>query len=142
MTGYIGEFNHSIDAKGRMAVPARFRAELGEGFVITKGFDTNLYIYDADGWSAMYEKIASQSVKTKAAREFQTRFFSSASPCEVDKQGRILIPASLRKYAQLDKEAVVVGAGGHIEIWSIDNWNVVDDYDSDDMAAGIEELDI
>ncbi len=132
----IGEYSHSIDAKGRIIVPAKFRTELGERFIVTKGFDGCLYGYSLEEWKAIEEKVKTLPLVTgKDARNFTRFFFSSAIECELDSQGRILISQNLREHAALEKEIVIIGVSSRIEIWSKQKW---DEYnamqDSDDIA--------
>ena len=119
----MGEFQHTVDPKGRLIVPAKFRDALGEKFVATKGLDNCLFVYPMGEWQALEQKLKSLPFTKADARAFVRFFFSGATECEVDKQGRILLPANLRDYAKLDKDVVVIGAGTRVEIWSRDNWD-------------------
>lgn len=132
----IGEYSHTIDAKGRVIVPVKFRSELGERFILTKGFDGCLYGYSLTEWASIEEKIKTLPLITgKDARNFTRFFFSSAIECEFDSQGRILISQGLRTYASLEKDLVIIGVSSRIEIWSKDKWNEYNDsQDSDDIA--------
>jgi MraZ protein len=132
----MGEYSHTIDVKGRLIIPARFREGLGDKFVVTKGLDNCLFVYPQDEWSALEEKLKSLPFTRADARAFVRFFFSGASECEVDKQGRILIPVNLREYAQLSKEVVVLGVSSRVEIWSKDRW---DNY-NDLAAENFEEI--
>lgn len=118
----MGEFQHNIDAKGRMIVPAKFRSGLGETFIVTRGLDKCLFIYPMDEWQVLETKLKKLPLTKKDARAFIRFFFSGAMECEVDKQGRINIPQPLRNYAQLDKECVVIGVSNRVEVWSSDEW--------------------
>lgn len=140
----IGEYSHTIDAKGRMIVPAKFRTELGERFIITKGFDGCLYGYSLDEWKSIEEKIKTLPLITgKDARNFTRFFFSSAIECELDSQGRILITQNLRTHAELLKDVVVIGVSTRIEIWSKGKWESYNDgQDSDDIAEKMSMLGI
>ena len=140
----IGEYSHTIDNKGRMIVPAKFRVELGERFIVTKGFDGCLYGYSIDEWKSIEEKIKTLPLITgKDARNFTRFFFSSAIECELDSQGRILITQNLREHAGLVKEVVVIGVSTRIEIWSKEKWEVYnDEQDSDDIAEKMSMLGI
>lgn len=133
---FMGEYSHTIDVKGRLIIPARFREGLGDKFVVTKGLDNCLFVYPQDEWSALEEKLKSLPFTRADARAFVRFFFSGASECEVDKQGRILIPVNLREYAQLSKEVVVLGVSSRVEIWSKDRW---DNY-NDLAAENFEEI--
>ena len=132
----IGEYAHTIDAKGRVIVPAKFRTELGERFILTKGFDGCLYGYSLDEWKNIEEKIKTLPLITgKDARNFTRFFFSSAIECELDSQGRILISQNLREFAMLQKEVVIIGVSSRIEIWSKEKWEEYNAMqDSDDIA--------
>lgn len=114
---FMGEYNHSIDPKNRVIVPAKFRDELGENFVVTAGLDGCLYLCPTNDWKAFVEKLA-QLPFTKETRVFQRHFMQNAADCEIDKQGRILIPSNLKELAGLDKDVVFVGVIGKIELWS------------------------
>lgn len=116
-----GEFSHVIDAKGRLFIPAKFREELGYTFVITKGIDKCLYVYPLGEWDIFEAKI--NALPSKQARPLQLFFVAGSQDCELDGQGRVLVPQKLREYAKLDKNAVVVGMTNHIEIWDEGEWN-------------------
>ena len=147
MARFVGEFNHSIDAKGRVIVPARFRdglfgEEKTECFV-TKGLDGCLFVYDRDEWAGMEEKIAALPLSNPNARRFSRQFLSGAAPCEIDKQGRILLSAKLREHAKLTKDVVISGNLSNFEIWNPDRWKEVSDFgDESAISAQIEALDI
>ena len=115
---FMGEYSHSIDAKGRLIIPSRFRDELGDDFVLTKGLDGCLSIYPQNEWEAFEQKLRALPLTSKNARTFTRFFVASAAPCELDKQGRILVPATLREYAGLEKDVVLTGNINRIEIWS------------------------
>lgn len=135
---FMGEYQHSIDTKGRIIVPAKFRESLGESFVVTRGLDKCLFAYPMNEWKVLEEKLKKLPLTKKDARAFTRFFFSGAIECEVDKQGRINIPQNLRNYAVLEKECVVIGVSNRIEFWSSENW---DDYfeDSEESFAEIAE---
>ncbi len=120
--GFMGEFQHSIDGKGRLIVPAKFRDGLGNCFVVTKGLDKCLSVYPMDQWKKLEEKLAALPTTDPNARGIVRFIFSGATECEIDKQGRILLPSNLREYAKLDKDAVLVGISNRVEIWSKDIW--------------------
>lgn len=119
---FMGEFQHTIDAKGRLIVPHKFRNALGERFIATKGLDTCLFIYPLGEWQQLEEKLKSLPITSKDARAFVRFFFSRATECELDKQGRILLPANLREYAKLEKDVVLLGVSTRVEIWSKEEW--------------------
>lgn len=120
---FMGEYNHTIDAKGRLIIPSKFRESLGDEFVITKGMDGCLFGYDNSEWRVFEEKLRSLPMIDKEARQFTRYFLAGAASVEVDKQGRILIPSVLRDFAEITKEAVLVGVGSRIEIWSKERWD-------------------
>ena len=119
---FMGEYSHSIDAKGRLIMPAKFREQLGDEFVVTKSPDKCLYVYTNEEWKNFEEKLATLPITNKGTRQFVRFFLAGAATCEVDKQGRILIPAVLREYAELDKEVVLAGTSKRIEIWNKDRY--------------------
>ncbi|WP_106497716.1 division/cell wall cluster transcriptional repressor MraZ [Lentibacillus sp. Marseille-P4043] len=135
---FMGEFQHNIDTKGRIIVPAKFREELGDSFVVTRGLDKCLFAYPMEEWKLLEEKLKKLPLTKKDARAFTRFFFSGAVECEIDKQGRINIPQPLRNYATLNKECVVIGVSNRIEFWASENW---DDYfnDSEESFAEIAE---
>ncbi|CAH0119565.1 Transcriptional regulator MraZ [Paenibacillus sp. CECT 9249] len=119
---FMGEYQHSIDDKGRMIVPAKFREPLGSSFVLTRGLDQCLFVYPKEEWALLEQKLKALPLMKSDARAFTRFFFSGATECEWDKQGRVNIPANLRQYAKLDKECVVIGVSNRVEIWSKDIW--------------------
>ena len=138
---FMSEYNHTIDAKGRLIIPSKFREILGEEFVVSKGMDGCLFVYANDDWSAFEQKLTSLPLINKEARKFARFFLAGAAQVELDKQGRILLPASLREFAELDKDVVLVGVGSRIEIWNKDKYETMgEDMDMDDIAASMEGL--
>jgi len=119
---FMGEYQHSVDAKGRLFIPARFREGLGDRFVVTKGLDGCLFVYPRPEWEALEQKLKSLPITRGDARAFVRFFFSGATECEVDKQGRILIPGNLREYARLEKDGVIIGVSSRVEIWAREQW--------------------
>lgn len=137
----MGEYNHSIDAKGRLIIPSKFRETLGDAFVVTKGMDDCLFVYDNDEWTHFEEKLKALPVTNRNARQFARFFLAGAAAVEVDKQGRILVPANLRQFAGLEKDVVLVGVASRVEIWSKENWEEqTADKDMDEIAENMEEL--
>lgn len=118
----MGEYQHSVDTKGRLIIPSKFREELGATFVITRGLDNCLFGYPMDEWRKLEEKLKELPMTKKDARAFARFFFSGATEVEIDKQGRINIPSTLATYAKLEKECVVLGVSSKIEIWAKDSW--------------------
>ena len=119
---FMGEYQHSVDSKGRLIVPSKFREQLGNTFVITRGLDNCLFGYPMDEWRKLEEKLKELPMTKKDARAFARFFFSGATEVEIDKQGRINIPSTLSTYAKIEKECVVVGVSSKIEIWAKDAW--------------------
>ena len=139
---FMGEYNHTIDAKGRLIVPSKFREQLGDNFVVTKGLDGCLFLYDQTEWTRLNEKLHNLPLNNKNARILTRHFLASADECEVDKQGRILLSAPLRSFAKIDKDVILVGVGSRIEIWSRESWEEANaDLDIDDIAS-LEGLDL
>ena len=114
---FMGEYNHTIDAKGRLIIPAKFREPLGEEFVLTRGLDGCLYIYPMDEWEAFEEKLRALPLTNKDARAFSRFFVAGATTCELDKQGRILVPQTLREFAGLEKDVILAGNLSRVEVW-------------------------
>ena len=138
---FMGEYNHTIDTKGRLIIPSKFREALGEEFVVTKGLDGCLFVYDNKEWSNFEEKLKSLPLTNKDARQFVRFFLAGATLAEVDKQGRILIPGVLREFAALEKEVVLIGVGSRVEIWSKDRWEQEASYeDVEEIAEHMAEL--
>lgn len=138
-----GEFNHSIDAKGRLIIPSKFREDLGENFVITKGLDGCLFLYPDSEWKIFEEKLRTLPLTNKDARIFTRFFLGSAVDGGLDKQGRVLISSALRNFADLEKEVVLVGVLDRVEIWDKAKWeenNTVIEDNMDDIAGHMEEL--
>ena len=138
---YMGEYNHTSDAKGRLIVPSKFRELLGNGFVVTKGLDGCLFVYPNEEWATIEEKFRSIPLTTKDARKFSRFFFAGAASCELDRQGRVLLPQTLRDYAGLQKDVVLAGVLGRIEIWDQGRWQDANTYDDmDEVAEHMAEL--
>ena len=134
----MGEYHHNIDNKGRLIIPAKFREALGDEFVITRGLDQCLFGYSMNEWKHIEEKLKTLPLTKKDARAFTRFFFSGATECEIDKQGRVNIASPLVNYAKLEKECVILGVSNRIEIWSKRQW---EDYftESEDSFADIAE---
>ena len=140
---FMGEYNHSVDAKGRLIVPSKFREQLGNEFVVTKGLDGCLFVYSQEEWKRIEESLREKPLTSKDARKFMRFFFAGAANCEVDKQGRILLPANLREYAGIEKEVVSVGVFSRVEIWSKERYLANNDFDDmDEIAEHMAELGI
>ena len=121
----IGQYQHNIDAKNRVIVPAKFREDLGERFYVTKGLDGCLFVLSEEGWKRLQDKIVAMPMSQ--ARQLQRFFFSGAAEVEPDKQGRILIPQPLRDYASIEKDVTFIGTGDRAEIWSTECWTQFND---------------
>ena len=119
---FMGEFQHNIDTKGRLIVPAKFRDLLGEKFVVTRGMDGCLFGYPMSEWELLEEKLKEMPLAKKDARTFVRFFYSAATECEIDKQGRINIPSTLRTHASIEKSCVIIGVSNRIEIWDETRW--------------------
>ena len=135
---FVGEYSHTIDEKGRLIIPAKFREGLGKEFVVTRG----LFAYPMDAWEEFEEKLRElPGTGNNDARKFIRFFTAKAAVAEPDKQGRILIPSALREHAGLKKEVVLTGVLDRVEIWDVDKWNEYNDYDDlDDIATDLSEL--
>ncbi len=136
----LGEYEHTIDPKGRLAMPAKLRDNLGSKFIITKGLDGCLFVYDLQQWQILESKLSSLPMSRKTARDFTRFLFGGACEGECDKQGRVLIPANLRAHAGLDKNVVVVGVGTRAEIWDAQKWAEYNEEASDDVNDLAEQL--
>lgn len=133
---FMGEFQHSLDKKGRLIIPSKFRDILGSSFILTKGLDRCLFVYPKDEWSLLEQKLKALPFTQKDARAFIRFFFSGAVELDIDKQGRILIPPQLREHAGIDKEAVIIGVSNRAEIWSVEEWEKY----SKEAAVSYEEI--
>ncbi|MBR2710989.1 MAG: division/cell wall cluster transcriptional repressor MraZ [Bacilli bacterium] len=137
---FIGEYHHTIDEKKRLIIPSKFREELGNEFIITRGIEKCLYVYSKTSWENITNKLATLPFTKKNAREFNRFFLSGATLAEVDKNGRILITSPQFSYANITKECVIVGVGERIEIWSEEAWNNFYASASEDMSDIAENL--
>ncbi len=137
---FIGEYHHNVDAKGRLIVPAKFREDLGEVFILTRGLDQCLFGYPLNEWKIIEDKLKDLPMTKKDARAFTRFFFSGATECEIDKQGRINISSPLLNYAKLEKECVILGVSNRIEIWSQDIWNDYFNESADSFAEIAENM--
>jgi MraZ protein len=136
----MGEFQHTLDDKGRMTIPVKFREELGSNFVMTRGLDKCLFVYPRSEWEILEAKLKSLPMTRADARSFVRFFFSGATECELDKQGRVLIPSSLRDYAGLTRDAVVLGVSNRVEIWSQEAWASYSEQAAESFAEIAENL--
>ncbi len=131
--GFIGEYYHSIDAKGRVIIPLKFREALGDKFYISKGLDGCLWIHPSEEWAAFRASLRELSAIDEDSRRFKRFFLAGAAECELDKQGRILIPGPLRNYSELTKDVVLAGMDNRIEIWSQEKWDGEDEINNANM---------
>ncbi|MCS3484643.1 MraZ protein [Bacillus sp. JUb11] len=136
----MGEYQHTIDTKGRMIIPAKFRDGLGEQFVLTRGLDQCLFGYPMSEWKLIEEKLKALPLTKKDARAFTRFFFSGAVECDLDKQGRINIASNLLQYAKLEKECVVIGVSNRIELWSKSIWEQYTEEQEDSFAEIAENM--
>jgi MraZ protein len=142
---FIGEYQHTIDDKGRLIMPSKFRENLGLNFIMTKGLDNCLFVYPKEEWMILEQKLRSLPLTNRDARAFVRFFFAGAAECTLDKQGRVLVPSNLREHAALIKDGVIIGVSTRIEIWSKEKWDEYNDDDSlsyDSIAEKMAELGI
>ena len=139
----IGEYEHSLDVKGRLIMPAKLRDDIGEKFIITKGLDGCLFAFSTTEWEKFEEKLSTLPISNKDARAFSRFFFAGAMECEIDKQGRFLISSNLREFAELIKDVIIVGMNSRVEIWSKEKWSKCDEnISADEIAEKMEMLGI
>jgi MraZ protein len=137
---FLGRYAHSVDTKGRLAVPSRFRDGLADGLVVTRGIDRCLMVYPLAVWRPFAERVAALPVTDADARLFRRMVFADAVDLEIDSQGRVLVPAELREWAHLEREALVIGVYSSIEVWSPERWREVDETIGRDGAAVAQRL--
>lgn len=141
----IGEYEHSLDTKGRLIMPSKIREDIGEKFIVTKGLDGCLFGFSQKEWTNFEEKLKTLPLTNKNARDFVRFFLSGATECDIDKQGRFLIASNLREYAQMEKEVVIIGVGTRIEIWNKQKWkeyNSEKNISADEIAENMTMLGI
>ena len=139
-----GEYEHRLDTKGRLIMPSKLREELGCTFMITKGLDNCLYVYPNDEWQQFADKLNQLPMTNKGARQFKRFFNSGAVKCETDAQGRVIIPQTLRTFANIEKDVVIIGNGEKAEIWNKEAWDEINNEESlnmDEIADKLDELD-
>ena len=137
---FMGEYHHSIDDKGRLIIPSKFREELGNSFVVTRGLENCLFVYPLVEWNKIVEKLKSLPFTKKDARNFTRFFLSGATVCELDKQGRVNIQSSLQEFASLTKDCIIIGVNDRLEIWSKEKWEEFVDINSDNLSDIAENL--
>lgn len=139
----MGEYSHSLDTKGRLIMPVKLRQDIGDKFILTKGLDGCLFAFSQTEWNNFEEKLKSLPLSDKNARNFVRFFLSGATECEIDKQGRFLIPNNLRTAANLEKDAIIIGVGTRIEIWNKETWEKCDkEISADEIAENMANLGI
>ena len=139
----IGEYEHTLDAKGRISMPAKLRKDMGDIFIVTKGLDGCLFAFSQEEWMNFETKLKSLPLSDKNARNFVRFFLAGATECELDKQGRFLIPNNLRQSANLQKDAIIIGVGTRLEIWDRETWNSKDqEISADEIAENMTMLGI
>ena len=137
---FSGEFSQNLDQKNRIIIPAKLRNNLGSNFYITRGLEDSIYIYTQDMWNSLNEKLSKLSLTKKSHRLLSRFFLSGASELSFDKTGRILVPKSLKEFANLEKECIFIGVGDHIELWSKEKWNSYMDENMDEFIDVIEDI--
>ena len=142
---FIGEYQHNIDAKGRLAVPVKFRKDLSKGAVVTKGLDDCLFLYTKEEWQKLADKLAKLPISKANTRAFARLMLAGAMDVEVDRQGRMLLPDYLRQYSGIKKKAIIAGLYNRLEIWDEQKWNKYKqgmETKSGDIAEALGELDV
>jgi MraZ protein len=142
---FLGEYEHAIDDKGRLAVPARFRDQLSEGVIVTRGFDNCLIGFPREFWDRLAQRVSALPFGQAGARDLQRRLFSAAADVPLDRQGRILIPQNLRDFGGLGEQVVISGMNEYFEIWSAERWQETltrMDSDPDSFATQLSQLGI
>ena len=136
----MGEYHHNIDEKNRLIIPSKFRSELGERFIITKGFDKCLFVYSEAEWNKMIQRVGTLQFTRKNVRAFERALIGGASETEFDKQGRINITSPLVHYANIQKECVIIGVNERLEIWSLEEFNKYMKENEDSFEEMIEDI--
>lgn len=136
----MGEYHHNVDEKNRLVIPSKFRAELGEQFIVTRGLDRCLFVYSNSEWTKIVEKLRSLPFTQRDARNFTRFFLSGATVCEFDRSGRVSITSPLIEYADITKECVIIGANDRLEIWSKESWDTFLETNEDQLSDIAENL--
>ncbi|HPF43307.1 MAG TPA: division/cell wall cluster transcriptional repressor MraZ [Syntrophomonadaceae bacterium] len=142
---FLGEYQHSLDSKGRITIPAKLREQLGDRFVVTKGLENCIFLYPLREWQTIENKLRTLPFTRADVRSFARFFFSGASELEVDKQGRTVLPSNLREYASIEKDLMIIGVGSRAEIWAVENWEkYIEGAEAsyEDIAASLVDLGI
>ena len=137
---FMGEYHHSIDDKGRLIIPSKFRSELGDSFVITRGLENCLFVYSLVEWNKIVDNLKTLPFTKQNARNFNRFFLSGATICELDKQGRINIQSTLQEFASIEKDCVIIGVNERLEIWSKEKWEKFFVENSDKLSDIAEDL--
>ena len=137
---FMGEYHHSIDDKGRLIIPSKFRSELGESFVITRGLENCLFVYSLVEWNKIVDKLKRLPFTKQNARNFNRFFLSGATICELDKQGRVNIQSTLQEFASIQKDCIIIGVNDRLEIWSKEKWEKFFEENSDKLSDIAEDL--
>lgn len=137
---FIGEYHHTIDNKGRIIIPSKFRDELGDNFIITRGIETCLFVYPLENFKKITDKLTALPFTKKDARNFSRFFMSGATNVELDKQGRVNVATPLINYAHLEKDCIIIGTGDRLEIWSQEDWDSFFNSNKDNMSDIAENL--
>jgi MraZ protein len=137
---FLGEYEHTLDEKGRLTIPSKLRQEFNEGLVVTRGLDRCLFIYTSSGWESYVATLSVLPPDKKISRSFTRFVFSGANPLVPDKQGRILLPANLREFAGLENDVVIIGANNRLEVWAADKWRTILDDVEQDAERIVEDL--
>ncbi|MDO4539507.1 MAG: division/cell wall cluster transcriptional repressor MraZ [Syntrophomonadaceae bacterium] len=139
---FMGESLHSLDAKGRITVPAKFREGLGAGFVATRGLDGCIFLYPMSEWKELEEKVRNMPLTKADARSFARFFFAGASELEMDRQGRILLTQTLREHAEIEKDVSLIGVDRRVEVWAADRWESYSNVAEQSFEKIAENLDV
>ena len=142
---FIGEYQHSVDEKGRLAIPIKFRSDLAKGAVVTRGLDNCLFLYSKEEWQKLADKLSKLPISKANTRAFSRLMLAGAMDLEIDKQGRVIVPDYLRKFADLKKEVVIAGLYNRLEIWDKESWEKYKqgtEKTSSDIAEKLGELDV
>lgn len=136
----LGEYKHSVDSKGRVIIPSKFREKLGDRFIVTRGLDGCLFGYPMEEWQKVEKQLQELPMTKKDARKFTRFFYSAATECKIDKQGRINLPQVLIDYANISKTSYLIGVSNRIEIWNEEKWNLYTEETEDDFEDIAEDL--
>lgn len=139
---FLGKYQHSLDTKGRVTIPAKLRDQLGDRFIATRGLDNCIFLYSLNEWQAIEEKLRALPGTRSDVRAFMRKFLSAASELEIDKQGRTVLPSNLREYAGIFEDIIIIGVSTRVEIWAHDKWDVYDEATDPSFEAVAESLEL